>query len=189
MDNEGKNLGSIRLLDGQTTALPQKVKENLYVLETTQGIAYLNGDGTVLHTVMDGTLTRFGEILLGSRGIYDLELNEIYNFRANHASVLGKVDDTVFVWQENGEAHDVLSFRGGKQTTVCGTADGSSFKLLPSMKLYVISNAENTEHRYYSIDGTHLLTTDVALSFVCAGGGAYMMWNANEEAPVYYCFS
>lgn len=193
MNNNGKVQKSLNIVEDQDSPYAEKIGDDLYTLETGYGFVIVNGNGKVLNTVTSSSLRPVGGYFVGDRAIYDLELNEVYNLREKDATVLGTVGDTVFIKQGEDTAYSIIALREGTETTICtyhvASADNVSFELVPTLNGYVITNAAKTEYKYYSADGTLLITTSVKLEYVGGSADTIMMWNGDSQASAYYYFA
>jgi hypothetical protein len=163
MSDKGKIKKSLKLVDGQIADIPEKIADDVYVVEMLHGgYALVNLDGDVLKMINSGADMRLmGQYLVSETKIYDLNLEVIYNLKENDATLLEEIDGVLFVQEGDEDEYTVYSFCGGAKKTVysySAEAEENDEFYTTSMG-YVLIDSEGT-HTYYNANGKELLTTD-----------------------------
>ena len=194
MNNKGKVQKSLKLVDNQEAELAYKVADNRFLVRTLDGgRVLLDAKGKVVKT-MNSYMSIVGEYFVGDRGIYDLDLNKIYDFAEKDAEKYGTVDDTVFVKVKTETGYDIVAFCNGEQKTVYSYAnDGTTtavFNLVNSFGYTVVDSASG-DHKYYNANGDLIVTTTYALSVVASSyeHGTLLLSGMSEGKLTYHVFT
>ncbi len=202
ISDSGKLRKSLKLVDGQTAMLPQKLDGHVYLLEMLHGgIALVDLNGTVLQTVNAGASPLIvGQYIVLKKAIYDFNLDVIYSLTDNDAMVVGVVDETVFVQAGTEDAYTVYAFCDGEQKTVytydVKSEENGVFQFVEDGQGnavgYVILNAAG-DYTYYNAKGEALITTTAELQAVLAYGDTVLYVASTTVETVlkltYYVFT
>ncbi len=153
MNNKGKIGRSLKIVDGQTD-IPTNLGDGKYLVSTVYGRVVTNSNGKILSVINNDSLEIVGNCFVGSAGIYDLEMNKIYDLRANNATVEGTVNDVVFVKSVSGDNCTVTAIRNGQSETV-ETSAKKNISFTTYTATYTVK--DNTgSYRLYNAQGDFL---------------------------------
>lgn len=198
MNNKGKALESLKIVDGQLPKLDsiEKIGDDRYIVYTVTGASIINTKGEVLKN-MNNELDRVGAYFVSERAIYDLDLEVVYSLVENEAEVIDTVDNTLFVQAETDTGYDVISFCNGDQTTVYtynekAEETTTSFEIVDGIGYY-IKNSVSKDYKYYNAEGTLLVTTTYELETVTSTDGDIVLvkskLTADDTSAKYHTFS
>lgn len=194
MDNKAKAQKSVKINDLQTANFAEKIGDDVFMISTIDGnTTFINSKGKLL-TSFSGDLEVCGSYLVGEAAIYNFSLEVVYDLRANDATCVACVGDTVFVKVKlsdtSANKYDVLSLCNGEEKTVYTYDKKKSFDITEFG--YVIIEEDN--YTYYNEKGEKLITTSLALEYVADSYDnetfLYVSIPAgSDDKPNYYFFA
>ncbi len=173
MNNNGSVQQSLKMIDGQLAALPMKIAEDLYIVDTLYGSALINSKGEIQKKITSDEnfdYTAAYGYIIGESAIYDTSFKLVYDLDANNAewTVVG---NTIFVEAvDDDDTTTVLSFCGGKQKEIIKFEEDSDYDFFCTEFGYCISEIDGTEatFTYYSANGTKLVETEAPIIYVAS---------------------
>ncbi len=193
MNNNAKAGKSLQMVENQGANIPEKIGEDLYLLQTLTNTVIINGKGSVVKAVNNmTTLTQVGTYFVGAYALYDLTLAEVCNFELDKAEVLETLDNTVFVQFETDNGYRIDAYTDGEATTVYtytkGAAVESTFDFVTGADMYVLTNTANGENRYFNAEGKLLATVsyDLEVVAVSAEHGTVLCKSIGDEGTTYF---
>ncbi len=198
LSNDGKSAKSLKIADGQTASLPQKLNKDMYLVETTYGLAVVKANGKLVHAITNDNATANGKYIIGEKAIYDINtLEVVYTLKDENTNAVA-IDDaamnsvvfiikgdltteyTVEMLNENGEIKELCSYN-----VIANT--GETFHVVDGIGCYAIYDVAAAEYTYYTLDGT-MLTKSAQLIEVLAVSYKYdTILLGNAEAKLGYC--
>ena len=196
MNNNAKVEKSLMLVDGQID-LPEMIAPDLYLVETVYGAALITGNGEIKHqlTNTDFEFTSADGYFVGETAIYNTEFNMVYDLGANEAEVLGTINETIFVKAGDDESYEIISFCGGKQTSVFTYDEDEDISFTMTEFGYVIveEDDDETTYTYYNEAGTQLLETERPATVVIRAKDKIVVsvveGDSGDTETVYYAFT
>jgi len=198
MNNAGKAQKSLKLVDGQI-GIPERISEDLFVVQTVYGEAIVNEKGKVQFAVTEGNVKYFGGyIVVEGRAIYNLEFEVIYDLIEKDAEIAGYEGDTVFVkaGEKKDEKYEILAFVNGSDEpesilTWDKTVESNKEFAVVDGVGYSIYDPKEKTYTYYAADTTELLTVKGAIAFVASGdNGKVAIYKAVEDGVTkFYAFT
>ena len=171
-------------VEGQQITEIQMLGENRWCLHTVLGKKYLvDKKGTVLADLSDAQL--HGKWILAAGKIYDLGMQELYDYGKDSATVLKMIDNAILLQNGNG---DVVCFTGESTSLkVTGASDSATYYEARG-GAYILRDSLSAQYTVYSHIGTKLITLEDVQAFeiVAQGKGATMICVTNEEGKVYF---
>ena len=193
MTNKGKLKKSVKFVDYQKSMIPVQIDEDLFCVEMTTGeIAIINKSGKILNK-LNKYYDKIDKYVVGDVAIYDFNLQKVYDFRENDATLMGVIDNTVFMKVNTDNGYNVVAFRGGNTNTVFSydsTYDTGSFSLMSASRCYQIYNAASQEYSYYNSKFEHLTSSTEALNvrYTSNEHSVYLMTKTNGDTTSYSMF-
>ena len=194
MTDKGELKKSVKFVDFQTADIPSQISEELFTVRLLSGqVAITKEDGTVLHK-LDKSYRIVDQYIVGTQAIYDFDLNKVYDLRANKATVMGIIENTVYINAETDNGYNVIAFRGGETKTLytfnAESPSGNVFELIEDAHCYMIFNAGSGEFSYYNSEDERITNTDEILTvrYASERHSTYLMWTASALEPSYCLF-
>ncbi len=191
MNDEGEIEASVKFVAYQNADIPTRIDKDLFTVGLLTGqTAIVKSNGDIVHK-LDKYYRIIDKYIVGSQAIYDFDLNKIYDLRANNGTVMGIIDNTVYINVKTYVGYDIISFRGGQTKTVFSfNADnltGNVFQLMTDAHCYMIYNGSTGEFSYYNSEDEHITNWDKMLTLRHASEThlSYLMWN--EGMDIEYC--
>lgn len=217
MNNSGKAQKSLKMVDGQKVSvangvivLPEKISENLFVVDTVYGEAIVNAKGKVEFAVTEGNIKYFGGyIIVEGRAIYNLDFEVVYDLIDKDAQIFdsdndatngcdGYAGDTVFVkvGEDTSKEYEILAFVAGSDEPQSimkwdiTLTNNKTFKIEKALGGYSIEDpAADKKYTYYAADTTELISVDEALTLVADGNNGKTAIFKAPSAEKYYVFT
>lgn len=195
MNDKGKIQKSVKLVDGQVANLPELVGEDLYLVRTLYGQVLTNAKGKIVQIINNDSMKLVGGYLVGEMGVYDLEMNKVYDLLENKAKVLETIGDTLFIIKGEDEevAYDVIALRNGEEKTVASfdveKENNKIFTPLEGVDAYAILDVASGEYTYYNAAGEELIKTKALLVAIASNNDTVLMSGIDGESAVYYVFA
>ena len=194
MTDKGDLKKSVKLVDFQTADIPSQISEELFTVRLLSGqVAIIKEDGTVLHK-LDKSYRIVDQYIVGTQAIYDFDLNKVYDLRANKATVMGIIENTIYVNAETDNGYNVIAFRGGETKTLytfnAESPSGNVFELIEDAHCYMIFNAGSGEFSYYNSEDERITNIDEILTvrYASERHSTYLMWTESALEPSYCLF-
>lgn len=190
LSNDGK-LEKIEFVDNQGSSLPTMIAENLYYLVTHDGAVLLNEKGEVVKTLNSG-LRHVGDYFVGTRAIYDLELNEIYDFADNDASLMGTVGDSIFIKQNSKKGYDILLLNDELDLESIYTYKNSTKEekravfTFESKFGYTIYDPETKVTEYFDANGESFKEMKIGIEEIASYNDTIIFAGMQDSKLVYY---
>ena len=185
LDNDGEIRSSLMLVDEQTTTLPERIGENLFLVETNYGRVITNAAGEILHTLNNSSLQIVGSYIVGERAIYNMSMEKVYDLVANNATVCGTLSNSVFIEKIDGRKVEIISFTEGKTQSAASYALGNDgFTILD--ELYRVEDATVLRYHYYTPRGKWLLVTAGRFERMIEGPSASLYCLSENGTATYY---
>jgi hypothetical protein len=123
MNNNGKVLKSIKVIENQDCTIPTKIANDRYVVYMLDGTYTLfDNNGKQLATLTN-YMGCYGSSILCNDAIYDLDMNLIYDTRDVPIGVKAEIvrcnDDVIYVSERTGTETVYFSFRNGVKSEIC----------------------------------------------------------------------
>lgn len=174
MDNDGDISGSLKLVEGQMATLPKMIDEGIYIVDTAFGQAVVDDGGDVIQYINNDVSVK-GRYIVTSRAIYDSEMTKVYDLKANKASVVGAIDDTIFIKQKSGSSNAIIAYKAAKyndgteiKRTVTSSTASEEFALRSEIGGYQLYDKTTSKYNYYTVDGKLIKSFDSSVSAICA---------------------
>lgn len=173
MNNNAKAKRSLKIIDNQlvnpqTAYFARKIAANKYLVPTVSGgYAIIKPNGKVLN-VMNNSLPLCGAYFIGTRAVYDLDLNVAYDLYENDAEVYCTLNTAILIKKTTDVGYDIIKLLNGKEETVYSHNDSESkteFYAETGDNIYVIKTAEK-EYSYYNENGENILIAKELLTEV-----------------------
>ena len=195
MNNKAKVQKSLKILDDQAVATPEKVDEDLYSIRLKNGYALVDGKGNLIN-VLNSSFRFTNDYIIGEAAIYNFDLTKAYDLIANDADVISTMDDTIFVRANTSNGYNIVVLGNGTQKTVY-TYDKTrtdvtlAFGSEISNGIYYTYDAKLNTYNYYNVTGTSLITTKSKLEFVgdTSGDKLLLVGMSEQLVPSYYVFT
>jgi hypothetical protein len=191
MDDDGELGDSVKYVDYQTAGLPSRIDEDLFTVGLLTGqTAIIKEDGKIVHK-LDKSYRIVDKYIVGTQAIYNFDLEKVYDLRANKGTVMGIVDNTVYINVKTSVGYDVVAFRnGGLKTLYSFNAEspsGDVFQLIEDAHCYMIYKAGSGEFTYYNSEDENITNSGklLRLRHASFSHSAYLMWN--DDAEITYC--
>lgn len=192
--DEGKIEKSIKFVDYQSADIPTRIDDDLFTVGLLTGqTAMIKNDGEIVHK-LDKSYRIVDKYIVGTQAIYDFDLNKVYDLRANKASVMGIIENTVYINAETVNGYNVIAFRGGETKTLytfnADSPSGDVFALVEDAHCYMIFNAGSGEFSYYNSEDERITNTDEILTvrYASERHSTYLMWTVSALEPSYCLF-
>jgi hypothetical protein len=118
LTSKGKIRKSVKFVDYQSADLPTRIDEELVTVGLLTGqAAIVKENGVIVHK-LDKSYRIVDKYIVGTQAIYDFDLNKVYDLRANQASVMGVIENTIYINAETDNGYNVIAFRGGETKTL-----------------------------------------------------------------------
>ena len=125
--------------------------------------------------------------IVGTQAIYNFDLEKVYDIRGKMGTVIGIMENTVYINEDKGNGYDIVTFRDGETRTIFSynmdNPSGNVFQLMEPAHCYMIYNAGSGEFSYYNSEDEHITNSSKMLTLRHASEShmAYLMWNDNLE--------
>lgn len=125
--------------------------------------------------------------IVGTQAIYNFDLEKVYDIRGKMGTVIGIMENTVYINEDKGNGYDIVTFRDGETRTIFSynmdNPSGNVFQLMEHAHCYMIYNAGSGEFSYYNSEDEHITNSSKMLTLRHASEShmAYLMWNDNLE--------
>ena len=194
--NNGKVGASIKVVDEQAPGLPIKIGEDRYYVSLKTGdIVIVNSKKKEIATLDRGSVDIVAGYIVGEKKIYNLDLEVVYDLKANDAEVVDYVGDTLFVKKELADdGYEIISLRGTEQKSILTVAkdDKKDFYTVGEIG-YCIEETNDkkvTTYTYYNAEGTEIIvSTKIGLSAdlgITAADGSCILYTVNRNVNEYY---
>lgn len=194
MDNNGSIKKSLKLVEDQIAALPTCIGDNIYVIATAYGSAFVDIDGNVIDQINNKVVDIVGQNIVSDGMVYTLDMEEFYSLYDNGAEVLTYLDGTVFLKKGSDTEYTVIAIRGTEEKEICKynelNASQTFFEELGDIGCYALCDPSNGEYRYYNCEHTLLHTSDVRLKKTASDFKYNIsVYSATKEGEIkYYAF-
>lgn len=191
MNNKGKALRSIKVVDNQTPSLDSvyKIGNDRYRVNTLSGFSVIDSKKNIIQSTTDTTLKLYGAYFVNEKAIYNLNLEPIYDLNKNNVEDIQYIKNTIFVKKITRNGYDMISFCNGDQTTVYTSNDNSSFELIENIG-YVLIDKQSGDYKYYNSEGSLLVTTTYMLETVTSSSNnTVIMMSSNVGSKIYHTFT
>ena len=185
--DKGKIEKSVKFVDYQEASLPSRIDHDLFTLGLLTGqTALIREDGEIVHK-LDQSYRIVDKYIVGTQAIYNFDLEKVYDIRGNMGTVLGIVDNTVYIKEDMDNGYDIVTFRGGETRNIFNynldDPSGNVFQLMERAHCYMIYNADSGEFSYYNSEDEHITNSSKMLTLRHASEShmSYLMWNDNLE--------
>ncbi len=194
MDNEAELGSSLKMVANQAAELPTKIANDLYsVTMLDGGVTLIKADGTVVNS-MNTALPVVGSYFVGTKAIYNLELNKVYDLTEKDVELIGTLGDTILIKVGDDEKYKITALCDGQEKEIYSHTKKSTseFKLIGDGVYYIMD--DNGNYAYYNEDGTRILSTTTELSLICESYEHDKMVVVSnpqsfDEEPIYIVFS
>lgn len=192
MSNSGAIQKSCKIVDGQTTELPEKIAADLFMVDTSYGYAMVNAKGEVQFQITNTDIQVYGEYIIATNAIYNLSFTKIYDLGENDAEIIAKFNDTIFVKAGEEDEYSILSFgNGGNQRTVFTYDDEEEthFELVSGIGYVIIERNEKkdtVEYEYFAVNGASLMSTEAPVNLVANGEDCVIVSVTEDEQTNFY---
>ena len=156
MDNDGVIEGSLKIVDGQIS-MPDFIYTDMYKVNLVQGGAIVNADGEIIQYINNDDIDLMGRYFVTNRAIYTLSMEKVYDINET-TTVIGDVDNAIFVKEENGNSTSIIEIYGKNKKTIATGDKVDNFSLKMDMGLYEIYDDTTEEYRYYTISGELIIS-------------------------------
>ena len=187
LSDKGKIEKSVKYVDCQNADIPSRIDEDLFTVGLLTGqTAIIKADGEIIHK-LDKSYRIVDQYIVGTQAIYNFDLEKVYDIRGNMGTVIGIMENTVYINEDKGNGYDIVTFRGGETRTIFSynmdNPSGNVFQLMEPAHCYMIYNAGSGEFSYYNSEDEHITNSSKMLTLRHASEShmAYLMWNDNLE--------
>ena len=193
--NNGKPGASLRSFDEQGEGFPTKIGEDRYLVTLKTGDKYIiNSKNKIIASISSGTLSRKAGFFVGEKAVYNTDLEAVYDLKANEATVLDSVGDTLFVKKELADdSYEIISLRGTEQKSVLTVTkdDNKEFFTVSNIGygIRVTDDKGVTSYTYYNVAGTELLSAEIRLYGVMTSDNNCILYGMNGVINEYYLFT
>lgn len=185
--DKGKIEKSVKFVDYQEASLPSRIDEDLFTVGLLTGqTAIVKADGEIIHK-LDKSYRIVDRYIVGTQAIYNFDLEKVYDIRENMGTVIGIIENTVYINEDKGNGYDIVTFRGGETRTIFSynidDPSGNVFQLMEPAHCYMIYNAGSGEFSYYNSEDEHITNSSKMLTLRHASEShmTYLMWNEGLE--------
>jgi hypothetical protein len=185
--DKGKIEKSVKYVDCQNADIPSRIDEDLFTVGLLTGqTAIIRADGEILHK-LDHSYRIVDRYIVGTQAIYNFDLEKVYDIRGKMGTVIGIMENTVYINEDKGNGYDIVTFRDGETRTIFSynmdNPSGNVFQLMEHAHCYMIYNAGSGEFSYYNSEDEHITNSSKMLTLRHASEShmAYLMWNDNLE--------
>ena len=185
--DKGKIEKSVKYVDCQNADIPSRIDEDLFTVGLLTGqTAIIRADGEILHK-LDHSYRIVDRYIVGTQAIYNFDLEKVYDIRGKMGTVIGIIENTVYINEDKGNGYDIVTFRDGETRTIFSynmdNPSGNVFQLMEHAHCYMIYNAGSGEFSYYNSEDEHITNSSKMLTLRHASEShmAYLMWNDNLE--------
>ncbi len=177
----------MKYVDCQNADIPSRIDEDLFTVGLLTGqTAIIRADGEILHK-LDHSYRIVDRYIVGTQAIYNFDLEKVYDIRGKMGTVIGIIENTVYINEDKGNGYDIVTFRDGETRTIFSynmdNPSGNVFQLMEHAHCYMIYNAGSGEFSYYNSEDEHITNSSKMLTLRHASEShmAYLMWNDNLE--------
>jgi hypothetical protein len=178
-------------VDCQNADIPSRIDEDLFTVGLLTGqTAIIRADGEILHK-LDHSYRIVDRYIVGTQAIYNFDLEKVYDIRGKMGTVIGIMENTVYINEDKGNGYDIVTFRDGETRTIFSynmdNPSGNVFQLMEPAHCYMIYNAGSGEFSYYNSEDEHITNSSklLTLRHASESHSSYLMWN--EDLELIYC--
>ena len=187
LSDKGKIEKSVKYVDCQNADIPSRIDEDLFTVGLLTGqTAIIKAEGEIVHK-LDHSYRIVDRYIVGTQAIYNFDLEKVYDIRGKMGTVIGIMENTVYINEDKGNGYDIVTFRDGETRTIFSynmdNPSGNVFQLMEHAHCYMIYNAGSGEFSYYNSEDEHITNSSKMLTLRHASEShmAYLMWNDNLE--------
>lgn len=191
MSDDGKIEASVKFVEYQNADIPTRIDESLFTVGLLTGqTAIIKENGEIIHK-LDKSYRIVDKYIVGTQAIYDFDLKKVYDLRKNKGTVIGIVDNTVYINAKTNTGYDIIAFRDGDTKKLYSfnkdNPTGNVFELIEYAHCYMIYNASTGEFAYYNSEDENITNSKNMLKLRHASEShlSYLMWNDGVELT--YC--
>lgn len=190
LNNNGMVGQSLKVVEGQYAEIPEKIGEDLFMVETVYGSAMIDSKGNVKFQITNSDVEVYGKYIIATNAIYDLSFTKIYDLGANDATIQTRFSDTIFVKAGEDDDYSYIMFdSNGNQKTIYTYDDDEEIycDIIPGLG-YVIYERDDdvTEYEYFAIDGVKLIETEACMNMVATGSDCMIVSVTEDEKTNFY---
>lgn len=192
--NDGKIEASVKFVEYQSADIPARIDEDLFTVGLLTGqTAIIKENGEIVHK-LDKSYRIVDKYIVGTQAIYDFDLEKVYDIRKNKGTVMGIIDNTVYVQEKTDGGFNIVAFNKGETKKIYSfnidNPSGNVFELMTDAHCYMIYNAASGEFSYYNSEDEGIInTTDkLSLRYASESHSTYLMWTATTLEPSYCLF-
>ena len=162
--NSGTVRRSLKLVEGQTAALPEKLEDDVYILPMLDGgaaILNLKGDVLVrLNSFNEDDWRQAGHYFVTDSAIYNLSLERVLDLRETETRVLYAGKNLILLREGTDESYTVYAFQNGEKTKLytylMTDASTESFETVPGLGYCI---GDGTKYHYYNENCEEIFST------------------------------
>ena len=194
MDNNGRVMKSLKLIDGQGASIPARIGNNVYMLTTEYGVVILDIDGNILNEIYDLNIEIIGENIVSDGKVYNLGIDEVYSLHENDAEFITGLGGTVIVKKGGETEYSVIAIRGAEEKEILKYSelegDKINFEILGDSGCYALCNKTRGEYLYYNSEHKLLHTSSIQLVKTATDflHGVTLYSAVTQEGNAYYAF-